>query len=120
MDELLTAENAPTSAYYEARWADKTDVRKTPAIAEVITDKGISLESRRYIGSKSKLTDWIIGEIKKEAKGAKSLIDIFAGTGSVSKAAFGYFDTVIINDILHSNNVIYKAFFAPGRKSIHY
>lgn len=117
MDELLAAENTPPSAYYETQRAEKTDAGKTPAVPVAIIDSGISLESRRYIGSKSKLTDWIIGKIKKEARGAKSFIDIFAGTASVSKAAFGHFEIVIINDILHSNNVIYKAFFAPGRKS---
>ncbi len=71
----------------------------------------INLESRRYIGSKSKLTNWIIDALLKETKNANSLIDIFAGTASVAKAASSHFPKIIINDILHANNVIYKAFF---------
>jgi len=71
----------------------------------------ILLESRRYIGSKTKLNDWIFETISKETKDCKSFFDIFAGTGSVAKAASKHFDEIIINDILHSNHVIYKAFY---------
>ena len=39
------------------------------------------------------------------------MIDIFAGTASVAKAASSHFPKIIINDILHANNIIYKAFF---------
>ncbi len=73
--------------------------------------KQIALESRRYIGNKNKLTNWILETILSETENCKSFLDIFAGTGSVAKASFKYFDTVIVNDILHSNNIIYKAFF---------
>lgn len=78
---------------------------------ELKNDKLINLESRRYIGSKAKLATWIIDTILKETQNANSFIDIFAGTASVAKAAFRHFDKVIINDILHANYVIYKAFF---------
>ena len=81
---------------------------------ELFIEKGIGLESRRYIGSKAKLTDWIIETIKEETHDAHSFADVFAGTASVSKAAFNHFQTVIINDLLHSNNIIYKAFFKFG------
>lgn len=74
-------------------------------------DNYINLESRRYIGSKSKLTNWIIDTILSETKDVKSFLDIFAGTASVAKAASEYFPNIIVNDILHANNVIYKAFF---------
>lgn len=78
---------------------------------EIRSENHISLESRRYIGSKVKLTNWIIETLLKETKNANSLIDIFAGTASVAKAASGHFPKIIINDLLHANNVIYKAFF---------
>ncbi len=78
---------------------------------ELKTENYINLESRRYIGSKAKLTNWIIETILKETKNVNSLIDIFAGTASVAKAASSHFPKVIINDILHANNIIYKAFF---------
>jgi len=40
----------------------------------------------RYIGSKDKLSDIIIAEIKNKKKGAKRVIDLMAGTGLFSKA----------------------------------
>jgi len=81
---------------------------------ELETQKQINLESRRYIGNKNKLTNWILEIIIAETQNVNSLIDIFAGTASVAKSSFKHFKKVIINDILHSNNVIYKAFFEIG------
>jgi adenine-specific DNA-methyltransferase len=78
---------------------------------ELKNENYINLESRRYIGSKAKLTNWIIETLLKETKNATSLIDIFAGTASVARAASEHFPKIIINDILHANNIIYKAFF---------
>ncbi|MHB1681037.1 MAG: Dam family site-specific DNA-(adenine-N6)-methyltransferase [bacterium] len=74
----------------------------------------IKLESRRYIGNKSKLTDWIIKAILAQTENCHSFFDVFAGTATVSKAAHQYFRKIIINDILYSNNIIYKAFFEVG------
>lgn len=71
----------------------------------------LKLESRRYIGCKAKLVDWIFDLIATETNDAHSFCDIFAGTGSVAHRAIGLFDHVLINDFLHSNNIIYKAFF---------
>ncbi|MDD2635857.1 MAG: DNA adenine methylase [Bacteroidales bacterium] len=75
----------------------------------------IKLESRRYIGNKAKLTNWIMNTIQAETKNIKSFIDIFAGTAIVSQSAILRYDKVIINDLLYSNNVIYKAFFEKGK-----
>lgn len=74
-------------------------------------ENSIQLESRRYIGSKAKLTSWIIETILNETKNVNSLLDIFAGTGSVAKSASQHFTKIKINDILHANNIIYNAFF---------
>lgn len=73
-----------------------------------------SLESRRYIGSKAKLTDWIMEVISNYAVNVHTFCDIFAGTAIVAKQAIKTFDHVIINDFLLSNNIIYKAFFGSG------
>lgn len=73
--------------------------------------KQMNLENRRYIGNKTKLTDWIMNIILNETKNIHSFADIFAGTASVSKAAARYFPKIIINDLLFSNHIIYKAFF---------
>ena len=71
------------------------------------------LQNRRYIGNKHKLIEWIFSILDKECKG-KSFTDIFAGTGVVAAVASKHFDEIILNDFLHSNQVIYKAFFDNG------
>jgi adenine-specific DNA-methyltransferase len=69
------------------------------------------LQSRRYIGNKAKLTDWIMEIIELETEGKGSFIDIFSGTSIVAKSAMGKFKTVILNDILFSNNITYEGFY---------
>lgn len=76
-----------------------------------IKDNHFQLHNRRYIGSKYKLIEWIFSILDKECKG-NSFTDIFAGTGVVAAVASKHFDKIILNDFLHSNHVIYKAFFA--------
>lgn len=74
--------------------------------------KVLQLENRRYIGNKAKLANWIMNTIIKEIdNNVKSFLDIFAGTASIAKTSAMYFPRIIINDILSSNHVIYKAFF---------
>ena len=71
------------------------------------------LHNRRYIGNKHKLNEWIFSIIQQECSG-ESFADIFAGTGSVGSFSSKYFKKVILNDILYSNYIIYKAFFKKG------
>lgn len=81
---------------------------------EAMFSKPIALESRRYIGSKTKLVGWIMETIKKETEDVHSFFDVFAGTGVVTKTALSQFDRVLTNDFLYSNNIIYRAFFGNG------
>lgn len=74
----------------------------------------ISLSSRRYIGSKTKLLDWIFDTIQEQTQDVHTFCDIFAGTGVVADRAIHVYERVIMNDILYSNNVIYNAFFGEG------
>lgn len=85
-----------------------------PFWREAVYKKPYKLESRRYIGCKAKLIDWIFGLIEAETEDVETFCDIFAGTGSVSNRAVNLYKHVIINDFLYSNNIIYKAFFAVG------
>lgn len=78
-----------------------------------IKENHFQLQNRRYIGNKYKLIDWIFSILNKECKG-KSFTDIFAGTGVVAAVASKHFDEVILNDFLHSNYAVYKAFFDKG------
>jgi len=85
-----------------------------PLWRDAIYMKPYKLESRRYIGCKAKLVDWIFDLIQKETHDAHSFCDIFAGTGSVSNHAVHHYEQVIINDFLYSNHVMYTAFFGNG------
>lgn len=77
----------------------------------------IQLQNRRYIGNKYKLIEWIFSIISKECGNGESFADIFAGTGVVSAVAVRHFDKIILNDFLHSNYAIYRAFFGNGEWS---
>ena len=73
-------------------------------------NKSFSINQRRYLGSKTKLLNFIDGILKSENIEFQSFADIFAGTGSVAN----YFhdrSEIIVNDILDSNNHAYNAFF---------
>lgn len=73
-----------------------------------------NLENRRYIGNKSKLLYWIKDLVLKHTKGSV-FFDVFAGTGVVSKEMMEIYDSIILNDFLYSNNVIYEGFFGAGK-----
>ena len=75
-----------------------------------VKENHIQLHNRRYIGNKHKLIEWIFSIINKECSG-NSFADIFAGTDVVSAVATKHFEKVLINDFLHSNYAIYRAFF---------
>lgn len=81
---------------------------------ELAVEPTIELESRRYIGNKASLTDWIMDVILHHTNARGTFCDIFAGSGSVSKKAISFFDNVIVNDFLFSNNIIYNGFFGNG------
>ena len=73
------------------------------------------ISNRRYIGSKSSLSKWIFDSIP-EAYKSGTFFDVFAGTGVVSMGATKFFSKLVVNDLLYSNEVIYRAFF--GNKKV--
>lgn len=77
----------------------------------------MNLSNRRYIGSKTKLLNWIFEKIQENTKG-NSFCDIFAGTGVVAQRALTHYKNIIVNDILYSNNIIYEAFWGIGEYDI--
>ncbi|WP_418217006.1 DNA adenine methylase [Barnesiella intestinihominis] len=98
--------------------AEKIRFGKIPSLFPKVSNdntKRFELESRRYIGNKAKLTQWIMNIIREHTGGFHSFFDVFAGTASVSKAVIPYADNIIMNDFLYSNNIIYKAFFGEGK-----
>jgi adenine-specific DNA-methyltransferase len=74
------------------------------------------ISNRRFVGSKRKLTDWIIQTINTNCAG-DSFFEVFAGTSIVSSQIAAQMQRVVLNDTLQSNRVIYEAFYGNGRVS---
>lgn len=74
------------------------------------------ISNRRYTGSKSQLTDWILDLADHYCYG-ESFLDLFGGTGVVADGATRLYKDIIINDFLPSNYAVYQAFFGKGRFS---
>ena len=70
-----------------------------------------NISNRRYTGSKLKIKDWIKDLITKNCPNAKSFCDIFAGTAIVTDEMLNQYDSFVLNDLLYSNEIIYKAFY---------
>lgn len=87
------------------------ETKKSHSFQNIIQEPLIRLESRRYIGCKQKLVDWIFEIIENETKDIRTATDIFAGTGVIAKRMLKLYEKVLVNDFLYSNNIIYKAFF---------
>lgn len=68
-----------------------------------------NMYNRRYTGSKYKLMDWIKELIRNNCEG-RTFFDVFAGTGVVTEYMLKDYDKYIINDLLYSNEMIYKGF----------
>lgn len=77
-----------------------------------------NINNRRYVGSKHKLSDWIIDLILLHCKG-DTFFDVFAGTSIMSQKMLSYSKNIIINDLLYSNEIIYKAFFDSNHNVSH-
>ncbi len=67
--------------------------------------KKINIQSRRFLGNKSKLLGFISDIIAEKCPNYESFCDIFAGTGVVGHHFAGTGIKVISNDILDSNYV---------------
>lgn len=76
----------------------------------------LNINNRRYIGSKTKLLGEIRQSIPKKFL-TKGMIfaDFFAGTGVVAYSLRNVAKKIIVNDILYSNIVVYKAFFSDQK-----
>ena len=77
----------------------------------------MNINNRRYTGSKYKLMPWIKELILENCPEHQSLFDVFGGTGVVTAELLDIVNSVIINDFLYSNEVIYNAFFGSASYS---
>lgn len=76
-----------------------------------------SINNRRYTGSKYKLLSNISEIVKKYCPRQNTFTDIFAGTGVVTADLLHHFKEININDLLFSNDVIYRSFFLNKKYS---
>lgn len=74
---------------------------------------GFSISNRRYLGNKRKLLSAIDTVIESKCEG-NVFVDLFGGTGTVTGHYCEKFEKCIINDLLFSNEIIYKGFFSKG------
>ncbi len=77
----------------------------------------LSINNRRYLGSKYKLLDFIDETIKNNCGEYNSVFDVFGGTGVVSNYFSKKGKKIFINDILKSNYCIYRAFLGNEKFS---
>ncbi len=75
----------------------------------------LEINNRRYIGSKYKLLSHIEEQLTGVSLDGMIFADIFAGTGVVGYHFAEKGMNVIVNDILMSNIVVYKAFLSSKR-----
>ena len=73
--------------------------------------KTISINNRRYIGSKFRMINFISETIKKEKIEYSSFLDLFGGTGIVGDFFNDQKTKVYVNDLLKSNYISYLAWF---------
>lgn len=73
--------------------------------------KLISINNRRYIGSKFRMINFIKETMKKEKIEYSSFLDLFGGTGIVGDFFNDQKTKVYVNDLLKSNYISYLAWF---------
>lgn len=73
--------------------------------------KTISINNRRYIGSKARMLNFINEVIQKEKIEFSSFFDLFAGTGIVGDFFNDSKTKIYVNDLLKSNYLSYLAWF---------
>jgi adenine-specific DNA-methyltransferase len=78
------------------------------------TIKKIKINQRRYLGSKTKLLEFIEDILIQENVDFKVFADIFGGTGVVAHHFYGKAD-IIVNDILQSSYQSYVAYFGKSK-----
>ena len=76
-----------------------------------MTLQDLHLRNRRYLGAKTRMLDFISKTVDEHCSDVDVVADIFAGTGVVADLFKSQGKTVIVNDLLTSNYVVYNAWF---------
>jgi len=70
----------------------------------------------RYIGSKARIADQLVRLIGDRTERGRRFVDLFCGSGSVSRAAFAAGWPVHVNDHLYASTVVAYAQVVSGRQ----
>lgn len=70
-----------------------------------------NISSRRYLGNKYKLLDFITEVVESNCQNINTVCDIFSGTGSVASAFLD--KQLIVNDMMYSNYMAALTWFSP-------
>lgn len=92
------------------------------------TRESFTMGSRRYLGGKSKLLDFIENQVRSAlGRNPKSIFDVFAGTGVVSERFSSLGARILANDLLLHNSTALNGFLGPDpvdllelREKVHY
>jgi len=79
-------------------------------------ESSCTIASRRYLGAKTRLLEFIDSTITGECGKFSSFLDLFGGTGVVANHFFGR-NKILINDFLESNYHSYVTWFGKGSAS---
>jgi len=72
----------------------------------------------QYLGSKSRIAEWIIDQTEQKYGTNRLFIDLFAGTGSVALSAFNRGYNVVCNDVQPYSHQVLKTLFQTPRNGI--
>lgn len=72
----------------------------------------------QYLGSKARISSWILDQIKAKYPDGKTFVDLFAGTGSVALAANERGYRLLVNDIQPYSYAIQRSLFQESRDGL--
>ena len=78
----------------------------------------VSLNNRKYLGSKFRLLEFILEAILSRVSGVGTFADPFAGTGAVAQGFRAHAGRIIAGDLLFSNYVALRAFLTSTAETV--
>lgn len=81
------------------------------SISTVVEFAPINPLPMQYLGSKGRISRWILATVSKELPNSKTFVDLFSGTGIVSLEAFSQGYNVILNDIQPYSYAVLSSLF---------
>lgn len=94
---------------------NKIDQNNIEQLNLQIPPKKLTINNRRYLGSKQRLIPFITKIVNENTKNVEIVADIFGGTGVVANMFREQGRKIIVNDILYSNYISYLTWFGSEK-----